>query len=1192
MKKLIALMVALWSSPLFAGNLAAQFAAPPASARPWVYWFWNNGNVTRAGITADLEAMKRVGIGGVIIMDVVERFAPPPGPADFMNAKWQELFCFAVSEAHRLGLKVNMTNGPGWTGSSGPWITPELSMQRLVTTNVAVAGPVHFSTVLPEPDTDGARRHDAFNSTVKYDHHFYRDIAVLAYPVTSNGVVAPDAVLNLTTNLDANGKLNWEVPAGRWIIERIGHTTTGSSTRPPVKGGNGLECDKLSREAMEVHFTNMMGKLIAEVGPLAGQTLVATHIDSWEVGSQNWTPKFRGKFIKRRGYDPVPFLPDVTGADSHSSIGDPAIARRFRWDFEQTISELLAENYVGRLAELAHEHGLRLTLEGYNLPFGDEATYTARADEPMSEFWATGGNENLAKARQMASVAHIMGENIVGAEAFTSDDTENWKFTPATVKALGDYEFSQGINRFVIHRYAHQPYLDRFPGATMGPWGLHYERTQTWWEMSGAWHEYLSRCQYLLRQGLFVADLCYLRPELPDQTYFTPSPAVPAGYKYDECSAEALIARMSVKEGRLVLPDGMSYRLLVLPANTRLMTPALVKKIRQLVAAGATVFGPSPTASPSLSDFPKCDEEVIQLAAEVWGDCDGKTVTEHKFGKGKVVWGRPLEDVLENMRAPADFTSNLKLNWIHRQVGDTQVYFVANASAVPVEAGCHFRVKGLRPELWNPETGGISRLAVYEQTSSGISIPLRLEQSGSCFVVFRRQTEAYDPITSFTRNGQPVIPLTRPPVIRIQKAAYGVPGDAARTRDVRAKVQAWVDRGETDFQVAKLAEGDDPAYNTVKTLFLQYTADGQPFTISGQDPDRISLDTALILTTGAGGVPGLTGEYFTNADLSGKPTVVRTDAGVNFAWHGGSPAAGIPADNWSARWVGILTALKSGEFTFCLYADDGCRLFIDDKNVIDHWSLDGGKEARTGKVNLVSGQKYRFRVEYFQAGGNDDIHLSWLVAAASRPAEIRCDAAGRLEMVASKPGDYELTRASGQTRSAEIKSVPEPREITGPWEVHFPPKWGAPPEITLDHLGSLSDSPDAGVKYFSGTATYIKAFGWAPPTETGKQKTETWLDLGEVQVMARVKLNGHDLGVLWKRPFRVNVTDALKPGRNTLEVRVADLWPNRMIGDAALPPAERFTWSSYEPFTRDSPLSKSGLLGPVILQSAETMALP
>jgi hypothetical protein len=1191
-KLLIGLVLTFLAARLMADDLASQFARPPASARPWVYWFWNNGNVTKAGITADLEAMKRAGIGGVIIMDVVERFAPPPGTADFMNAEWQELFRFAVSEAHRLGLEINMTNGPGWCGSSGPWITPELSMQKLVAADRTVDGPGQFSAIMPRPITEIRRAHNDFNSTVRYKD-FYRDIAVLAFPETTNGIVAPDAVLNLTGKLDAHGALDWQVPAGKWIIERIGHTTTGSTTRPPVRGGNGLECDKLSRAAMDVHFTNMIGKLIAEVGPRAGSAFTAAHIDSWEVGSQNWTPEFREEFQKRRGYDPTPFLPDIIGVDlSPCTVGDATIATRFRWDFQQTISELLAQNYVGRLAELAHEHGLRLTLEGYDLPFGDEATYTQRADEPMTEFWATGANQNATKGRQMASVAHIMGKTIVGAEAFTSDDSEQWKFYPATIKALGDYEFCQGVNRFVIHRYAHQPYLDRFPGATMGPWGLHYERTQTWWEMSGAWHEYLARCQWLLRQGGFVADLCCLRPQLPDQTYFTPAPDVPAGYKFDECSAEALITRMSVENGRLVLPDGMSYRLLVLPQNDTLMTPALVEKIKELVAAGATVFGPRPTASPSLTDFPKCDEQVASLAAEVWGDCDGKTVTEHAFGKGRVVWGQSLKTVLAQLQTPPDFTSSVKLNWIHRRVGDTEVYFVANETAAAVEAECNFRVEGLRPELWNPETGDMVPLAVYEENSADVSVPLRLEAGGSRFVVFRPQTKPFDPVVSFTLNGQPVMSSTRPPVIKIRKAIYGVPGDAVRTRDVMAKVQALVDSGEPGFRVSQLAQGDDPAFGTVKTLVLEYTADGQPFHLSGQDADTVNLDPSIIFTTGAGGGMGLRGEYFTNMDLSGMPAVVRTDAAVDFAWNSGSPVTGIQANNWSARWSGILTAQKSGEYTFCLYADDGCRLLIDDQTVIDHWNLDTGNNPHTGKINLVAAKPCHFRVEYFQAGGNDDIHLSWLVPAASRPAEVRCDAAGRLEIIASQAGRYKLRTAHGKSYRATVNSVSAPREITGPWDVRFPPKWGAPEQITLAHLASLSDSTNSGVRYFSGTATYTKVFDWLPAVGSAKQKVETWLDLGEVQVMAQVKLNGHDLGILWKPPFCVEVTGALRAGRNTLEIRVANLWPNRMIGDAALPEAERFTWSSYEPFDKDSPLLKSGLLGPVNLSTARILTLP
>jgi hypothetical protein len=1032
-----------------AGDLAGQFAAPPDSARPWVYWFWNNGNVNKQGITADLEAMKRAGIGGVIIMDVVERFAPPPGDADFMSVKWQELFDFAVSEAHRLGLKINMTNGPGWCGSSGPWITPALSMQKLVSTNLTVEGPADFSGLLPRPDTDNQRWRDTFASTVKYPD-FYEDVAVLAYPLTQDGSVQPAAVQNLTPRLGADGRLNWKVPAGQWIILRIGHTSTGSSTRPPVKGGNGLECDKLSREAMDVHFDHMMRKLISQTGK--DGALVATHIDSWEVGSQNWTPKLREEFEKRRGYDPLPFLPDIissgrSGTAGNLPVGDPAVAKRFRWDFDETIAELLAENYVGRLAELAHEHGLRLTLEGYDLPFGDEATYTQRADEPMTEFWATGGSENEAKGRQMASVAHVMGEDIVGAEAFTSGDSENWKFTPATIKALGDYEFCQGVNRFVIHRYAFQPYLDRYPGSTMGPWGLHYERTQTWWEMSGAWHKYLARCQFTLRQGQFVADLLYLRPELPNQTYFHPDPAPPVGYKYDEISAEALIKRVEVKAGRLVLPDGMSYRLLVLPTGTRLMTPELVQKLKQLAAAGATMVGPSPTASPSLTDYPKCDTEVAELAAEVWGDCDGKTTTEHAFKRGKVIWGQPLDQVLKGMATQPDFTSSVKLNWIHRRLGDTQIYFVANESAVSVEAECTFRVNGLRPELWNPQTGEITPLALYQETAAGIRMPLRLEGSGSTFVVFREPAKSFDAVVNFTRDGQPVLTVDKPPAIRILSATYGVPGDARRTRDVLAKVQSLVDRGDFGFQVSKMAEGDDPAFGTVKTLTLQYTVNGQAFTISGQDPEQINL--------------------------------------------------------------------------------------------------------------------------------------SWQVPAAVRPADLVGSAGGRVQLIAAQPGHYEITRASGRTESADVKTVASPQEIGGPWNVKFPPKWGAPPEITLDHLISLSDSPIEGVKYFSGTATYERAFDWQPGSEDGNQKSEYWLDLGEVQVMARVNLNGRDLGILWKKPFRIDVTAALEPGQNHLQIQVADLWPNRMIGDAALPETKRFTWSSYEPFNTNSPLPESGLLGPV-----------
>ncbi len=736
---------------------------------------------------------------------------------------------------------------------------------------------------------------------------------MLAWPETPGGVVAPERIVDLGARMDGSGRLQWDVPAGKWVIQRIGHVSTGSSTRPPVLGGNGLECDRLNKEAMDVQFAGMMQKLIAGAGPLAGSALAATHIDSWESGSQNWTALLPAEFQKRRGYDLMPFLPDIT---AKLQIGGRALADRFRWDFYQTISELLAENYTGRIAALAHRSGLRFTLEGYELPFGDEQNYTAPADEPMTEFWTPsrwGRRLTESKAHQMASVAHVYGRPVVGAEAFTSDDKEQWLRYPATVKALGDFEFSKGVSRFVFHRYAHQPYLNRFPGTTMGPWGLHYERTNTWWDMSLPWHQYLARSQYMLRQGVFVADLLYARPEFPNQDFFNAAPPPPPGYNYDEATAQAIIERASVKDGRIVLPDGMSYRLLVLSPLATSMTPAFLHKLRDLIAAGASVSGAPPKTSPSLTDYPKCNEEIASLSKEIWADCDGKTVTRHAYGKGAVYWGKPLPELLSKLDTPPDFTSDTKLNWIHRRAGATEIYFVANPAGNAVSAQCTFRAPGMRAERWDAESGGCSALAATSGTTAGtLAAPLRLDPSGSAFVVFR-------------------------------------------------------------------------------------------------------------------------------------------------------PADSVPAN---------------------------------------------------------------------------------------------------------------LTAPLGETKPLA--------ELTGPWDIHFPPRWGAPPAATFESLISWSDSPDPGVKYFSGTATYEKTFtadvAWFQP------RARLALDLGNVEVMARVRLNGKDMGILWKPPYRVEITGAIKAGENKLEIDVVNLWPNRMIGDAALPAEKRFTWSSWEPFNKDSPLLKSGLLGPVEIE--------
>ena len=588
-------------------DLRAGFVKPPDSARPWVYWFWLNSNITREGITADLEAMKRVGVGGVLIMEVDQ--GAPVGRAAFMGVEWRELFKFAVAEAGRLGLEINMNNDAGWNGSGGPWITPEQSMQKIVWSETVVTGPARFEGKLPQPETIRG---------------FYRDIAVLAFPTPGDyridGIkgkalyerreVAPaaetglpakmtidrDRIVDLGEQMGEDGRLAWDVPAGKWTILRFGHTSTGVENAPAPASGRGLECDKLGPAGIEAQFAGMMGKLVADVGPEAvKKSLVATHIDSWENGAQNWTAAMREEFRKRRGYDPLPFLPAVTGM----VVGSLEISERFLWDLRQTASELVVENYAGRMAELAHQNGMRFTCEAYGGPC-DDIPYGGRADEPMGEFWIGGGAWETLK--MMASAAHVYGRPILGAEAFTAGDRERWLQHPASIKALGDRAFTEGVNRFVFHRYAMQPWLDYAPGMTMGPWGLHYERTNTWWELAGPWHEYLARCQFMLRQGTFVADILYVRPEASPQEYKWHERN---GYDYDDVPAELLIKKASVENGRVVLGTGTKYKVLVLPETTR-MTPALLKKVGELAAAGATIVGPvRPTKAPGLDGLPE-----------------------------------------------------------------------------------------------------------------------------------------------------------------------------------------------------------------------------------------------------------------------------------------------------------------------------------------------------------------------------------------------------------------------------------------------------------------------------------------------------------------------------------------------------------------------------------------------------------
>ncbi len=827
-------------------DMASDFVQPPLSARPHTWWHWMNGNITKEGILRDLEEMKRVGLGGAQIFNVNPGI--PPGPVKFMSPEWLETVRFAVQVADRLGLEICMHNCAGWSSSGGPWVPPEWAMQKLTWSEVRVKGPSDFNNTLPQPPTNW---------------QFYRDIAVLLLPevpsekpyrlqdwqvkaafdrrddpprdtrpAPEGAVIARDSIRDLTPLLEPDGRIRCTVPSGDWTILRVGYTPTGKNNHPAPTEGEGPECDKLSKEGAEVFWKGGVEPVLKRLGRLVGRTFKHILIDSYEVGCQNWTRNFREEFRKRRGYDLLPYLPAVTGR----IVESVDVTERFLWDFRKTIAELFAENYYGHFRELCSKRGLLLSVEPYgNGPF-DDLTVGGRGDIPMCEFWVGQSFDN-SNAKLVSSSAHTYGKRIVGAEAFTAGPQHGaWRNHPYSLKPLGDFMFCAGVNRFIFHRYAHQPWLDLYPGMTMGPWGFHFERTITWWEQAPVWIDYLSRCQYLLQQGQLVADILFFVGEGSPIGYRLPQKP-PAGYDYDLCDRDVLMERVRVRHRRLEIPDGPSYAVLVLP-DKREMTPELIRTIRHLVRSGATVIGPKPTQSPSLSRYPHCDRDVRQIAEEVWGDCDGMRETSHRFGKGQVFWGVPLETVLKKLKVAPDWTvssanPNPRVGLIHRCDGRTDIYFIANHRERWETLTVSLRVSGRLPEVWNPATGDISPATFFEVKGQRTHITLTLEPYGSVFLVFRKKLTDRERPVALIKDRQPV-GERRPkkaPRLEVVKAIYGVLSDPQKCVDVTEHLRRMVQDGALCVFASNEIAGD-PAPYVVKELRVDYLLEGKPLTVT------------------------------------------------------------------------------------------------------------------------------------------------------------------------------------------------------------------------------------------------------------------------------------------------------------------------------------------------------------------------
>ncbi|HVW58786.1 MAG TPA: glycosyl hydrolase, partial [Puia sp.] len=706
-------------------DLYAGFKDPAQSFQAGCFWWWFNGLVSKEGITRDLREFHDKGIGEVLLINTSSGLggARMPQGVKFLSDEWRALYRHALQEAARLGITVGVNFTSGWC-MGGPWIDPQHAGRWFLQSRLEVIGPRRFSGVLPLPGhRDG---YDKMVNAPGYKEYIdlplekldYRDTAVVAFPIqdetkvrlhdqpaelfaaktnrkdASNFIKAKDLtapllqpfeahasdeavparqVIDLTGKMDKDGRLQWTVPDGKWIILRTGHRMTGSKLTIAQPEADGLSVDWLSPTPVDLQFEHLGKVLIGDAGDLKGKTLKYLHDDSFEDGFPNWTADILERFIAYRGYDARPYLPVLNGF----IIDSVEVSERFLHDYRKTVADCMADGHYGHFARRCHEHGLLVHNEGAGPSRSgtmcmDGLKNLGRSDYPAGEFWLglkhdepggldehqsygvtrlEGGQNKVTK--MTASAAHIYGKTLVSAESFTS--FRHWLDYPGNMKQAADRAFCEGVNRMLIHAITCTRPEDGKPGYEYGA-GTHFNPNVTWWQQAGPFLQYLARCQYLLRQGQFVADVLYYNgdwaPNIVEPKHTDPS--LGKGYDYDVCNEEVLLTRLSVKDGLIVLPDGMHYRMLVLPDERR-MPVAVARMLRTLVKAGATVVGPKPLSDPGLKDYPACDREVAAIGEEVWGACDGVQVKTNNYGQGRVRWNVSLREILVRDGVDADF---------------------------------------------------------------------------------------------------------------------------------------------------------------------------------------------------------------------------------------------------------------------------------------------------------------------------------------------------------------------------------------------------------------------------------------------------------------------------------------------------------------------------------------------------------
>ncbi|WP_299012546.1 glycosyl hydrolase [uncultured Polaribacter sp.] len=1122
-------------------TLEEGFKNPPNQAKARTWWHWISGNVSKSEITKDLEAMKAVGVQEAQLFNVHLGF--PKGPVKYLSEEWLDLFKFSAEEAKRLDLELAFHNSPGWSSSGGPWVTEENAMQTVVFSELNIEGGKQIKTQLPKPKT-------------KYK--YYKDIAILAFPkpkatqkiagldykilservrnhllpdtkaISQESIISKETVIDLTSKVSVDGVLEWNAPAGEFVILRFGHTPIGTQNRPAPSEARGLEVDKMSKTAVDAYWKGGVQPIIDKLGNLIGTTVNNCLIDSYEVETTNWTTGFETQFESLRGYDLTSFLPTLAGYYVESG----EISERFLWDFRRTIGDLIAENYYSHFRDLCHENGMKFSVEPYWGPF-DNMQVGATGDIVMCEFWS-GGYPFFDSAKFVSSIAHLNGSSIVGAEAFTG--IGGWDKHPATIKSIGDQAWAQGITRFIFHSYVHQPW-DVAPGMALSYHGYDFNRNNTWWNQGKSFLDYIARSQFLLQQGKNAADVLVFTGESSPNTAFLMPQIKKLGFDYDLIGANKL-KDLTVKDGVIYSSVGNTYNILVLP-NSDFIKSETLQKVKELTADGATVIGKKPMQSPSLSNYPNNDVVVKNQVEELWDSGLVKDVSIETV----------LSDKIPDLKVKsADATD---LSFIHRKTAKADIYFIANTRKEARDIKVQFRVSEKQPELWNSEKGTIEDAVVFSENEDGTtSLPLQLDSEESIFVIFKKPSNKNHLVTTKMELEKPKLkPLSD---LKIVKAAYGTFLQEGLI-DITDKVNNTIKNGILDFKMSRAFCDCDPAMGYKKEFRMEYQIGNSIKQLYAEEREHIKIDAG-------------------NKKLKVLKAVFGKFKGET---------KGIP-ENYKTYDITqeIQKQVASGNYNIPVTNKlIGNKIPEGNKITLKITIVTDGEERTIyvpkGQVLKLSKDKTKPKLFY----ENDEI--KWITPYA---------------------GKLTYTTISGETKTTEVKSIPKPIDLSNNWKVEFPLKSRGSFTETFTDLTSWSDHKNEAIQHFSGTATYTKEFNLSDNVLQAENSLE--LDLGSVAVIAEVIVNNKNVVTLWRAPFRTNISDFVKKGKNTISIKITNLWPNRLIGDEKLPldyerkgnkikklpdwmlnkterPSKRTTFSSWKHWSKNDALLTSGLLGPV-----------